>query len=324
MNFPDYPTPVTIQPLKAHRQTIILLHGRGDNGTSFGRQILSTPFPVPPLLFPNSPFGMLLTLRDAFPHAKFVFPTAPRRQPQQHKYDLINQWFDLWWLPSSSSAADDNGDRPFPLERDSVQSNGLRESTMFLHDLLQREIALVEGGAKNVLLGGLSQGCASSFVACLLWDGVGEGGERREALGALVGFCGRLPFERRVRSIVAGGTVEGEKANQLSGTDGKVENKSSISKAIDFFREELGIPLPPGLPSSSPDFLFQRTPLFLGHVVEDGTVPIRLGREAATCFEALGMNVSWNEYEGLGHWYTDSMLSDFVKFVREKTNWELE
>ncbi|KLJ06273.1 hypothetical protein EMPG_10314 [Blastomyces silverae] len=328
MNFPDYPTPVTIQPLKSHRQTIILLHGRGSNGTSFGRQILSTPFPPPPPLSPNSPSG-ILTLGDAFPHAKFVFPTAPQRHPQQYKSDIINQWFDLWWLRPSSSATDGNGDRPFPFERDSVQSSGLRESTGFLHDLLQREIALVEGGAKNVLLGGLSQGCATGLVAYLLWDGVGEGGERREALGALVGFCGRLPFERRVRSILAGGTVDGEKVNQPSGTDGEVENKFSIGNdtvgnAIDFFREELEIPLPPGLPSSSHDFLFQRTPLFLGHGVEDATVPIRLGREAVTCFEALGMNVSWNEYEELGHWYSDSMLSDFVKFVREKTDWELE
>ncbi|EEQ84384.1 hypothetical protein, variant [Blastomyces dermatitidis ER-3] len=328
MNYPDYPTPVTIQPLKSHRHTIILLHGRGGTGTSFGREILSTPFPLPLLRSPDSPFGML-TLRDAFPHAKFVFPTAPRRYPTQHKYDLINQWFDLWWLPSSSSAADDNGDRPFPLERDSVQSDGLRESTLFLHDLLQREVELVEGGAKNVLLGGLSQGCATSLVACLLWDGVGEGRERREALGALVGFCGRLPFERRVRIILAGGAVDGEKVNQPSGTDGEVENKSrigndTVGSAVDFFRKELEIPLPPGLPSSSHDFPFQRTPLFLGHGVEDMTVPIRLGREAVTCFESLGMNVSWNEYEGLGHWYTDSMLSDFVKFVREKTDWELE
>ncbi|PGH02493.1 hypothetical protein GX51_04661 [Blastomyces parvus] len=327
MNFPDYPTPVTIEPLKSHRQTIILLHGRGDNGAKFGSHMLSIPFPEPPLPSPNSP-PRFLTLGDAFPHAKFVFPNAPQRRPRQHQYDVINQWFDLWWLPPSSSATDGNSDRPFPPERDSVQSSGLRESTRFLHDLLQRETALVEGGAKNILLGGLSQGCATSLVACLLWDGVGEGGERREALGALVGFCGRLPFERRVRDILAGGTVEEESVNQPSGTDREAESKSSTDKdtvgnAISFFREELEIPLP-GLPSSSHDFPFQRTPLFLAHGLEDMTVPIRLGREAVTCFEALGMNVSWNEYEELGHWFSESMLSDFVKFVREKTDWELE
>ncbi|EDN09383.1 predicted protein [Histoplasma mississippiense (nom. inval.)] len=258
----------------------------------------------PPGLFANPPkFG---TLQDAFPHAKFVFPAAPLRRPQQHDSDLISQWFDLWWLPSSSSPTDDNSDRPFPLARDSLQSSGLQDSTQFLHDLLQREISLVEGGAKNVLLGGLSQGCATSIVACLLWDGIGEGGEKSEVLGALVGFCGRLPFERRIRRILTGGrgeddqTIEGERLNQLSSTDGESEIKSKngsdvVGNAIDFFRGEFKIPRPPQLPSSSQGFLFQQTPLFLGHGVEDMTVPIRLGREAVACVEALGMHVSWND-----------------------------
>ncbi|QSS59980.1 esterase/lipase superfamily domain-containing protein [Histoplasma capsulatum] len=333
MDFPDYPPPFIIQHLKSHKQTIILLHGRGDDGPSFGRDILSTSFPLPSASQSCSPkFG---TLQDAFPHAKFVFPAAPLRRPQQHDSDLISQWFDLWWLPSSSSPTDDNSDRPFPLARDSLQSSGLQDSTQFLHDLLQREISLVEGGAKNVLLGGLSQGCATSIVACLLWDGIGEGGEKSEVLGALVGFCGRLPFERRIRRILTGGrgeddqTIEGERLNQLSSTDGESEIKSKngsdvVGNAIDFFRGEFKIPRPPQLPSSSQGFLFQQTPLFLGHGVEDMTVPIRLGREAVACVEALGMHVSWNEYEGLGHWYSETMLSDFVKFMQEKTDWELE
>ncbi len=43
-----------------------------------------------------------------------------------------------------------------------------------LHRLLEREVR--EVGGRNVVLGGLSQGCAAALVAGLLWRGEGFGG----------------------------------------------------------------------------------------------------------------------------------------------------
>jgi hypothetical protein len=55
------------------------------------------------------------------------------------------------------------------------------------------EIELVD--AKNVVLWGLSQGCAASLVALLTWDG--------EPFGAVVGMCGWLPFRKHLEEIAS-------------------------------------------------------------------------------------------------------------------------
>lgn len=78
--------------------------------------------------------------------------------------------------------------------------DGLRETTAYLHALIREEIALLRpsaGGARDIVLGGLSQGCAASLVGAALWDGE-EG-----SLGAVVGLCGWLPF---VEGVMAAGS----------------------------------------------------------------------------------------------------------------------
>lgn len=44
--------------------------------------------------------------------------------------------------------------------------------------------------AQNVILGGLSQGCAAALIATLLWDG--------EPLAAAFGMCGWLPYRGHI------------------------------------------------------------------------------------------------------------------------------
>ena len=101
----------------------------------------------------------------------------------------------------------------------------------------------------------------------------------------------------------------------------KVHNSSSIDpliQAVAYLREELSIPVLPSL-----HLPFQCTPLFLGHGIKDEKVPVKLGRDAASCLSVMTMDVSWKEYEGLEHWYSARMLQDLVDFVRERTAWEL-
>lgn len=82
--------------------------------------------------------------------------------------------------------------------------DGLRETTAYLHTLIREEIALLRaagGGSRDIVLGGLSQGCAASLVAAALWDG------EEWPLGAVVGMCGWLPF---VEGVMAGGVGWGD------------------------------------------------------------------------------------------------------------------
>jgi len=172
-----YPDPLIIPPLKEHKETWIILHGRGSNAQKFGSELLSTQIPG---------HG---SLPQAFPHAKFIFPTASTRRATIYKRKEIHQWFDNWHLDA-------------PTEREELQIDGLRGTSFFLHDLLKAEIAVV--GAKNVVLGGLSQGCAAALVSMLLWEA--------EPLAAMFGMCGWLPFRKRMQDIVESATGTGDGA----------------------------------------------------------------------------------------------------------------
>ena len=161
-----YPKPLIIPPLETHRETWIILHGRGSNAQKFGLELLAMPIPG---------HG---TLAQAFPHAKFIFPTASQRRATIYKRSLITQWFDNWSLQT-------------PTHREELQIEGLRETSAFIHGLLREEIAIV--GASNVVLGGLSQGCAAALIATLLWDG--------EPLAPVFGMCGWLPYRGHMQEI---------------------------------------------------------------------------------------------------------------------------
>lgn len=316
----DYPNPLVFEPLKLpHKQTFILLHGRGSWAEKFGPELLRTPIQSSQPGLPNSsthetPVGEpvepsqtrkpVVTLQTAFPHARFVFPTAARRRATIYKRSLTHQWFDNWKLD------------PPATEREELQIAGLRETTLFLHQLLRKEIAIVPGGAKNVVLGGLSQGCAASLVALLLWEG--------ENLGAVVGMCGHLPFAETLMTEV----LDDENAhddNEELGFDpfeadacgDEVDHATAdtpVHRAMAWLREQLGLP---ASQLSSEKLPVQNVPIFMGHGVQDGKVSIELGRRAVECLGKLGAGVCWKEYDDLGHWYSREMLKDMLHFLVE-------
>ena len=168
-----YPKPLIVPPLETHKETWIILHGRGSNAQKFGPELLAT-------LLPGHE-----TLAQALPHAKFIFPTASVRRATIYKRSLTTQWFDNWSLDT-------------PTQREELQIEGLRETTAFIHGILRKEIALV--GPENVILGGLSQGCAAALITTLLWDG--------EPLGAVFGICGWLPYRGHMQELAE--TVEND------------------------------------------------------------------------------------------------------------------
>ncbi|KAL2135757.1 hypothetical protein VTI74DRAFT_7127 [Chaetomium olivicolor] len=316
----DYPPPLIIAPrVLPHKQTFILLHGRGSWADKFGPVLLDTPISIPPPTGDDAPGEQpptAQTLATAFPHARFVFPTAARRRATIYRRAHTHQWFDNWVL-----------EPPHAADREELQVPGLRETTTYLHGLLLAEIAAVPGGAANVVLGGLSQGCAAALVALLLWEG--------PLLAAAIGMCGWLPFAARLAEE-AGGARAGNSEEMEEGAVEEddifdrgengdwrkvIKEEDPMARAMRWLRAELGLPECDAR-VSSPGTAFQQTPVFLGHGVEDDRVNVILGRNATACLETLGVGtICWKEYEGLSHWYSGEMLQDLVGFVRASTKW---
>ncbi|KAL8796488.1 MAG: hypothetical protein Q9195_001162 [Heterodermia aff. obscurata] len=270
------PNPLIVLPLETHKETWIILHGRGSNAEKFGSELLATPIPEHQ------------TLPQAFPHAKFIFPTASLRRAIIYKRSLITQWFDNWSLQT-------------PTEREELQIDGLRETSAFIHAILREEIAVV--GAENVILGGLSQGCAAALIATLLWDG--------EPLAAVFGMCGWLPYRGHMQEIAetTDKVIEDDPFAQCEIDEAQL---SPVDQAIRYLRQELD------LSEMGDCHPFQRIPIFLGHGVDDEKVPVGLGGEAAKCLRSLQGRVEFKTYEGLGHWYSEAMLRDISAFVKEQ------
>ena len=275
-----YPDPLMIPPLADHHQTFIILHGRGSNGKEFG----------PPLL--EMPISSSKSLQSAFPNAKFVFPTASKCRAMLYKRSVIRQWFDNWSLQT-------------PDERIGLQVDGLRETGSYIHSLIRE--AIDEIGAGNVVLGGLSQGCAATLISLLTWDG--------EPIAAGFGMCGWLPFRKQMEEISCPSKLE----QATTGRDDLFETSEGdaiedlASQSASFLFEELEFS------KKEPSMSFQQIPLFLGHGVHDEKVSIELGRDAASCLKTMGMKLQWSEYEGLAHWYSSEMLGDLVNFLRKAT-----
>ena len=282
-----YLDPLIVTPTLSHKQTFVILHGRGSDAQNFGPVLLDTKLPD----------GQ--TIQGVFPHAKFVFPTASRRRAVVYNRSFINQWFDNWTLDK-------------PLKKEELQIEGLRETSAYIHGLLQKENAIV--GAKNVVLGGLSQGCAASLVSLLIWEG--------EPFAAQFGMCGWIPFRTHIADNVSLDEMsdkadDGEPDPFARDPEDSLEELSPAAQAVAYLREELDLPA-----KSKPSMAFQHVPLFLGHGVDDEKVPFSQGKDTVDLMKCLGIDVTWKEYEGLAHWYSSAMLGHLVGWLREKTGWD--
>lgn len=154
------PPPSIIGPSSAeHKQSIILLHGLGNNGEAFGQELLA-----------NGRCSRGQTLAEAFPSSKFIFPTPRWRRSSALKHSLVTTWFD------KASLED-------PFLRSYTQVPGLEESCAEIMELVHREIELVR--PRNVLLGGISQGFATSLITLLFME---------FPIAGYIGLSGYLPF----------------------------------------------------------------------------------------------------------------------------------
>lgn len=270
-----YPPPLIMEPSAEHKETWIILHGRGDKADTFAQGFMGIL---------NMPLPDDRTLQQHLPHVRFMFPTASHRRARVFNCATITQWFDIYSWNST--------------ERMEWQVRGLRETTAWINELVERESEVV--GAQNVVVGGLSQGCASALIWNLLWKG--------EKIRCVFGMSGWLPF-RHVLDLYqpkAQSTAHAEEADVFERKDNS--NEDPYKAAVTALCQELELePIEADTGKS--------TPIFLGHGLVDEKVDIQRGRESAQCLLGLGCDIQWTEYERLTHWFHGQELMDVLQFV---------
>ncbi|KAJ7721509.1 putative phospholipase/carboxylesterase, partial [Mycena metata] len=271
-----WPDPLIVPSTGIHTHTIILLHGRGSNGERFGLELL------------KAQGSDNKTLGEQFPGLKFVFPTAKKRRAVAFNRTPINQWFDNHSLEE-------------PLQRQELQYDGLYETSVFIHGLIDEEAKLV--GNSRVIIGGLSQGCAASLHALLNFQ-PDEG-----ALLGYIGLCGWLPFADIL------GAEDDEDDIFIDAPHTLLQRQHSaaaIARDIASLPSlDLDVDTPPA---------FAQTPAFLGHGTHDDRVVIKLGEQARDVLVRLGCDVQWKEYDE-GHWYkVPDEIDDLVAWLKLRCN----
>jgi predicted esterase len=267
-----FPQPYVLDPKLEHKQTFILLHGLGCNGEDFGSAFLQTSI---------GDFGQCLP--KIFPHARFIFPTAKFRRSTAFNRSLITQWFDIAKLSDSEY-------------KKQTQIEGLVDSADFLYDIIKHEIATIS--AKNIILGGISHGCAMSASLLIALD---------YSLGAYIGLCGWLPFQMDLRDVMS---VNLEPSEDFFG---QYEDTDISMEAVNFERELLEVhhKLSDALSTSL------ATPIFVCHGGQDNKVIPQRGAELVATLKMMGYDAIWKTYSELGHEFNGEELGDIVKFLEK-------
>lgn len=325
----SFPEPLVFPPLSGiHKHTIILLHGRGSKADAFGPELLSTPIRCNRELYSAVHSVQPPTsLVKALPNAKFVFPTARKQRATVYKRSIIRQWFDDWHLSPMLSS-----DIVGSWYDDGLQITSLGETITYLHGLIAEEAKCV-GSARNVIIGGISQGATASFLAALFWEG-------DELLGGVVGICGWLPYMKQIADASTSPVShtddqdskdETDWTDQVGGFDPferqafpghRDENREmqtlrkGVSElSLDWLREEIELPVTHhrswypaergGIPS------------ILCHGLQDEKVDIERSKQASAILPTLGLYpIEWKAYEDVGHTYSGDMLVDILAFLQ--------
>lgn len=295
-----YPAPFVLPAKGRHTHTAILLHGWEGSGSLFGLEIYTA----------KASSGFCLPV--LYPGLKFVFPTAMARFSSIYGCHL-QMWFEIVSLMDPESQSE-------------LQKKGLEEAVINIHSLIQDE---VHAGIpeERIILGGISQGCATALHALLCYD---------KRLGGFVGMSGWLPFASKIREIcrlntsnisvnICGGVTGGDPRERQQQNESKSDEPTTIEQScqievLRFFKENLSLPPSQivGDGKASNDVL--KTPVFLGHGDDDPTVNYQHERIIySTLKDGLSMDVTWGRYEGFGHWYkVPDGIDDIVEFWGEK------
>jgi predicted esterase len=293
----DWLDPLFIASRVPHARSIIILHGRGSNAFSFAASLFSVKLSKE-----------ALNLAEVFPDTKFIFPTSKLRRAISINRAKIGQWFDIYTLKE-------------PDQRQDIQHEGLHDSAVFIHEIIRQEAEIV--GLENVVLGGLSQGCALGLHVLMSFEA-----EIGQHLGGFFGMSGWLPFAKQLEGLpedVDIGSIEAgfalnadeEGGENPFGNDCPISGdaQSAAARSAQFVKEHV-LNFSQSKSGNDPS----STPIFLGHGELDEKVSVTLGEHAARVMSKLGWKVTWKSYADLGHWYSAEELEDIVSFVQKLDN----
>jgi lysophospholipase-2 len=150
-----------VPPSAPHTHTIIFLHGRGSTANTFCNELFES----------QDSYDRFFV--DIFPSVKWVFPCAKKIWAATEGEEM-HQWFDM------VSVQD-------PQEDVEVQRPGLEESAGELMNIIRKEVDVV--GWDNVILAGISQGCATAIYTLLM---------SQVRVGGFIGLCGWMPLAKEV------------------------------------------------------------------------------------------------------------------------------
>ncbi|KAJ5530059.1 hypothetical protein N7527_003452 [Penicillium freii] len=244
-------------PQAPHTHTVILLHGRGSDGPEFAEELFSS----------STSKGQ--NLPSCLPSYRWVFPTSRDRWSTTFEEEMC-AWFDAYSLGNIH-------------ERQELQKEGIRESVLYILDILEEEARLLDGRFSHIYLGGDGNGLVG-VLRCNC------NGRIQGSLGGLFGFCGWLPFAQQLEQLLS----------EPSLSPGSFQAQSLISG---FFFDEIA-----GDTSHSDqpiDSSLLSTPVFLSHGSDDPWVSVELGRQACQVLRRIMVRVDWQEFtgaEGDGHW----------------------
>jgi predicted esterase len=284
-----FPPSKIVEPQAGHKHThtLILLHGRGSTADEFAEDLLESRLT---LKHGNGSDDAHQTLQKCLPTWRLVFPSSKDLYSDTFKEEFP-QWFD-------TASTTDTASRP------ELQIPGLRDAVKHTAEIVNSEVALLEGKYENVVLGGISMGCATAIWTLLSLN---------KQLGGFVGASGWLPFASEITKCFREvGHVPAPKdtGEDMTTDDGRafVEDMMASTKCAlqkEDQRSLLG------------------TSVFLGHGTDDQVIDVELGKQARDSLEQVGFRVDWKEYEGAeqdGHWLKEpEEVDDIVRFLQEHT-----
>ncbi|KAI1159920.1 phospholipase/carboxylesterase family protein [Nemania serpens] len=241
-----------------HTHTIIFLHGCGTNARELSHQVWET----------KDSRG--ISLQHIFPTVKWVFPQAEKIYVERLQQDS-RQWFDMW-------------DARDPEVRRELQIPGLKSVVPELVSLIQSEVATV--GLQNVILAGISQGCAAAIHALLHYPESEQTTGENNRLCAFVGLSGWMSLR---------------------------------SDSVQESRRELLEPEIEESAAAPSDEIYRNTPVFISHCADNTIVPLREGERLRDTLTAYGMAVTWKEYPNGGYWINGPQgVEDLVAFLNDR------
>ncbi len=275
-----FPKSHVIPPVSTHTHTVILLHGRDSNGREFAEELFQS----------ESSSGK--TLPRHFPGFKWIFPTAHASYSTVFQEDLV-EWFDVYSLTT-------------PSDQEELQMDGLRDSTAFIHGLISDEVKILGPSRRDrVILGGISQGCATAILTLLT-------GPR--GIGAFIGFAGWLPLmghikEARINAASNHSDLGGQMCVHMAAT-----LRSRLGLEETFLQVSNNIADDAKVYSRD----HRHTPIFLGHSADDEIVDIALGEQLRDTLRQTDLyDIMWKRYETGGHWIPEpDAIDDLVSFLK--------